>query len=255
MDWTTTLGTPVQPLPSDAPKVFDMPSFDHYQDPKKMDVISKIAENAGRDPRLATVAVNILREANVKPRDYKGQAAAILKWVQTNIYYVNEPDERLQDPLYTLKVRYGDCDDESILVYALARSIRLPARLVISGVDKKGKKVRYIQGDKHYPSGVNWAHIYLQVGDRPYGQPVWYFAEPTLQVPLGWDVVGNDASMLPELRGAYGDPTQDGSGGGTTVLGMPLPVALFVGTLCLVAFGPSLFGMFSDDEKTYRRVR
>lgn len=590
MDWTTTLGTPVQPLPSDAPKVFDMPSFDHYQDPKKMDVISKIAENAGRDPRMATVAVGILREAGVKPRDYKGQVAAILKWVQDpkNCFYVNEPDERLQDPFYTLKVKYGDCfpastlllaeghtllpikdvmpgmrvwgrdrwslveavedkgvlpvthirltngstlrlteghkvyvekcrvhgvgcslknpscesvgqerlrvselregmvlispdripfgtesmdadvayveglyiadgsiphkyrskktgettaydfsvagrdgkpkeaqkhevaaicdrlgltyrigtreitvhgsewgrrmlsmgrfapekrapsinleegaarellrgimadsgknttggvtftttsprlamqvrllwkmlgrtcgyryvenhgglgkhpvhrlnprltkddgaahaekrlrvktiarevehvpcfdiqtddhyvyvpeadatvsncDDMAILVYSLARSIRLPARLVISGVDKKGKKVRYIQGDKHYPKGVNWAHIYLQVGDRPYGQPVWYFAEPTLQVPLGWDVVDNDASMLPELRGAYGDPTQDGSGGGTTVLGMPLPVALFVGTLCLVAFGPSLFGMFSDDEKTYRRVR
>jgi hypothetical protein len=255
MDWTTTLGTPVTPLPVDAPKVFDMPSFDHYQDPKKMDVISKIAENAGRDPQLATVAVSILREAGIKPRDYKGQAAAILKWVQTNIYYVNEPDERLQDPLYTLKVRYGDCDDEAILVYALARSIRLPARLVISGVDKRGKKVRYIQGDRHYPSGVNWAHIYLQVGDRPYGQPVWYFAEPTLQVPLGWDVVDNDASMLPELRGAYGDPTQDGSGGGTTVLGMPLPVALFVGALCLVAFGPSLASFVSDDEPSYRRMR
>ena len=259
MDWTTTLGTPVQPLPIDAPKVFDLPSFDHYQDPKKMDVISKIAENAGRDPRMATVAVGILREAGVKPRDYKGQAAAILKWVQDpkNCFYVNEPDERLQDPFYTLKVKYGDCDDMAILVYALARSIRLPARLVISGIDKRGKKVRYVQGDKHYPPGVSWAHIYLQIGDRPYGQPVWYFAEPTLQVPLGWDVVDNDASVLPEMRGTFGEATTPAGGEERTILGMPVPVALFVGALCAVAFGPSLLSFLPGDEEPtrYRRAR
>jgi len=208
MNWSGVLDTPVVQKEVGAPKVYDLPAFDDYKDPKKMDVISKIAETSARDPRVATFAVKILREAGVKPREYKKQAAAILKWVQDpkNFFYVNEPDERLQEPLYSLKVRYGDCDDVSILVYALARSIRLPARLVISGINKHGKKVRYIQGDKHYPSGVAWAHIYLQIGDRPYGEPVWYFAEPTLQVPLGWDVVDNDASDLPELRGSFGVP-------------------------------------------------
>jgi hypothetical protein len=536
MNWSGVLGTPVEQKEVGTPKVYDLPAFDYYKDPKKMDVISKIAETAARDPRIATFAVKILRDAGVKPREYKKQAAALLSWVQDpkNFYYVNEPDERLQEPLYSLKVRYGDCfpastlllaeghellpikdvrpgmkiwgrdkwsvvegvadkgmlsvthillnngstlrltedhkvyvekcrahgvgcslrnpscasvgqerirvselredmvlitpesipfgtedmdpdrayveglylsdgsihhkytrkdgtrtaydfsiagrdgkpkeeqkravaaicdslgltyridhkeitvhgaewatrmlsmgtnapekrapsinlsrpaaeqllcgimadsglntsggltftstsprlalqtrllwkmfghacgyryvekhgglgkhpvhrinprlpgersakrlrvksisrevetlpcfdiqtddhyvyvpeadvtvsncDDLAILVYALARSIRLPARLVISGVNKQGKKVRYIQGDKHYPSGVEWAHIYLQLGDRPYGDPVWYFAEPTLRVPLGWDVVDNDASALPELRGSFGVP-------------------------------------------------
>jgi len=68
--------------------------------------------------------------------------------------------------------------------------------------------------------------------------------------------VDNDASMLPELRGAYGDPTQDGSSGGTKVLGMPLPVALFVGALCFVAFGPSLASFIPSEEPSpYRRQR
>jgi hypothetical protein len=539
MNWSGVLGTPVEQKPLDTPKVHDLPGFDYYRDPKKMDVISRIAENASRDPRMATVAVEILREARVPPRDYKGQAAALLAWVQNpkNMYYVNEPDERLQDPFYTLKVKYGDCfpastlllaeghelvpikdvkpgmriwgrdrwstvegvadkgtlavthirltngstlrltedhkvyvekcrvhgvgcalqnpscasvgqerirvselregmvlitperlpfgtedmdadrayveglylsdgsihhkytkkagdvtaydfsiagrdgkpkeqqkkdvaaicdrlgltyrvdekeitvhgsewatrlmsmgsrapekralsinlteraaaallrgimadsgrntsggntftstsprlalqtrllwkmfgrtcgyryvenhgglgkhpvhrlnprltpedgaknaekklrvksisrevehvpcfdiqtddhyvyvpdadvtvsncDDLAILVYALARSIRLPARLVISGLDRSGKKVRYIQGDRNFPSNVEWAHIYLQIGDRPYGEPVWYFAEPTLRVPLGWDVVDNDATELPEMRGLFGN--------------------------------------------------
>lgn len=551
MNWAGVLGTPVQQVDSGTPKVFDLPAFDDYQDPKKMDVISKIAENAGRDPRMATVAVNILRAANAKPRDYKAQAAALLAWVQDpkNVYYVNEPDERLQDPFYTLKVKYGDCfpastlllaenhelvpikdvtpgmriwgrdrwslvegvadkgvlsvthirltngstlrltedhkvyvekcrvhgagcplknpscasigqerirvselredmvlitpesipfgteemdagkayieglylsdgsiphkynkkdgttsaydfaiagrdgkpkeaqkhevaaicdrlgltyrigtkeiivhgaewgtrmlamgkhasekhalsinlredaarellrgimadsgknttggvtftttsprlatqvrllwkmlgrtcgyryvenhgglgkhpihrlnprltsedgaqrsekrlrvksiardaetlpcfdiqtddhyvyvpeadvtvsncDDMAILLYALARSIRLPARLVISGLDKRGKKVRYHQGDKHFPKNVDWAHIYLMLGDRPYGEPNWHYAEPTLRVPLGWDVVANNASVLPEMQREFAgvdgmDQTETGMG-------------------------------------------
>ena len=120
MNWSGVLGTPVERKELDTPKVHDLPGFDYYRDPKKMDVISRIAENASRDPRMATAAVNILREAGVKPRDYKAQAAAILAWVQDpkNIYYVNEPDERLQDPFYTLKVKYGDCFPASTLLLA-----------------------------------------------------------------------------------------------------------------------------------------
>lgn len=202
MDWAAALNTSVRPIPLDAPKVFDLPSFDGYADPRKMEVISKIAEQYGRDPRLATLAVSIFRQYGVKPRDYKGQAAAILKWVQKNIYYVNEPDERLQEPTYTLRVRYGDCDDEAILLYALYRSVRLPVKLVISGVNRAGKKVRYVQGDPNFPQGVSWAHIYVAVGDRPYGKCEWHFAEPTMDVPLGWDVVSRNTNAMPEMNAA-----------------------------------------------------
>jgi hypothetical protein len=203
-DWASTLNTPAKRLDLDNPKVYDLPAFDGYQDPKKLDVLARLAETAGRDPALATLAVQIFRQYGVQPRDYKGQAAALLKWVQNNIYYVNEPDERLQEPKYTLRVMYGDCDDMAILLYALARSVRLPAQFVISGVDGKGKKRRYCQIDKHFPSGVRWSHIYIAIGDRPYGDPTWWFAEPTLKnVPLGWDVVGAGSNALPEMRSAY----------------------------------------------------
>lgn len=208
MNWAGVLGTPVVPLESGTPKVMDLPAFDGYSDPKKLDVISRIAEQAGRDPQLATVAVNIFREYSVPPRDYRGQADALLRWVQRNIYYVNEPDERLQDPFYTLKVKYGDCDDLAILVYALARSVRLPAKLVISGTTKSGKKVRYHHGDRNFDRSVNWSHIYLMIGDRPYGEPKWFYAEPTLNVPLGWDVVSHNGDVLPEMSNSplsYGE--------------------------------------------------
>ena len=206
MDWSGTLGTPVRPLESGVPKVMNLPYFDGYRDPKKLDVISKIAENASRDPQLATVAVNIIRQAGVPPRDYVGQLRALLRWVQNpkNVYYINEIDERLQDPFYTLKVGYGDCDDLAILLYALARSARFPVRLVISGMTKGGRKVRHHQGERRFDPTVEWNHIYLQIGDRPYGEPVWYYAEPTLSVPLGWDVVAHSGDVLPEMSSFYG---------------------------------------------------
>jgi transglutaminase-like putative cysteine protease len=207
MSWADALNTPVRPVSLDTPQVFDLPAFDHYKDPRKLDVIARIAETEGRDPRLATLAVQIFRNAGVEPRDYIGQAAALLKFVQERIYYVNEPDERLQTPTYTLRVGYGDCDDGGILYYALCRSVRLPVKLVISGVTASGKKVRYHQGDKRLPSGVNWAHVYTAVGDRPYGEPQWRYADPSLKgAPLGWDVVSGDTGPLLEMGGkkAYG---------------------------------------------------
>jgi len=187
--------------PASSPKVYQLEGWRTMTDPERVALIARIGEQAGVDPRLATLAVDIFRAADVQPRDYRGQAAALLAWVQKNIYYVNEPDERLQDPDYTLKVRYGDCDDMAILLYALARSVRLPVRPVISGRDGRGKLHRYHHGDKSIQKGVGWAHIYLQICLDPYGNGPWVYAEPTLDVPLGWDVVGANG-RLPELGDA-----------------------------------------------------
>lgn len=98
--------------------VHHLPDWNKYDDPKKLEVLRKIAEMRGRDPRIAKLAVSIIKKAKVKPRDYKGQAAALLKWVQSpkNVYYVNEPGERLQDPIFTIKNGFGDCFAEDTLV-------------------------------------------------------------------------------------------------------------------------------------------
>lgn len=83
-----------------------------------MEIIKKIAKMRGRDPRIANLAVTIIKKAKVQPRDYKGQASALLKWVQDpkNVYYVNEPGERLQDPIFTIKQGWGDCFPVGTLV-------------------------------------------------------------------------------------------------------------------------------------------
>ena len=153
--------------------------------------------------------MDIIKKAHVKPRDFKGQAAALLRWVQDpkNVYYVNEPSERLQDPIFTIKQGWGDCDDQVLLLCALFESIRLPWRLVIAG-KCKGKKVRFIEGGR-YPLGCTWFHIYCMVGTPAFVPKKWYFCETTIdKVPLGWDILSGDKGYLPEGEAPTKEPAR-----------------------------------------------
>lgn len=191
-------GTSAVNIPKSNPKLYHLGKWDRLSHPQKLDVISEIIRGEGRDPIIAETAVGILRSAGVPPRDYRGQASALLKWVQDNIYYVNEPGERLQSPKYTLNRGFGDCDDMAIVLCSFFETIGLPWKLVLSG-NQKRKRIRHIQGDK-IPKGVEWAHIYCMVGNQPFNPTRWFYAEPTIQgVPLGWDVVSSNSDALPEL--------------------------------------------------------
>lgn len=183
-------------------KVYHLPDWHNLSHPERLTVIRQIAMQRGRDPRIARFATNILKKARIKPRDYVGQARALLRWVQNpiNMYYVNEPGERLQDPIYTIKAGHGDCDDLILLLSALYESIGLPWRLVLSGRNKAtGQKLRYIEGQT-IPENCSWVHIYGMVGDRPFNPARWFFVEPTVyNVPFGWDVIDGDSRYLPEM--------------------------------------------------------
>ena len=184
-------------------KVYHLPTWKNQDDPTRIAALRQIALKGGRDPRIAKLAVDICKSAGIPPRQYEKQAEAMLAWVQGSIYYANESGERLQDPLVTLEVGHGDCDDMAILLAALYESMRLPWRYVLSG--KRGKEmVRWIEGTPK--KRASWSHIYVVVGWPPYVPKRWAYAEPTLQgVPLGWDVVQHykkkKSSILPELAG------------------------------------------------------
>lgn len=191
-------GTLAQAIKLEDGKSFEFSDWAKLSHEQRLQVMREIVERQGRDIRMAKATVHILREARVPPRHYQDQAAALLKWVQDNIYFVNEPAERLQEPLATLKIRTGDCDDCCILLAALFESIKLPWRFVLCG--RKGDaKVRHIEGQVITP-GVRWTHVYCIVGTPPFNPTTWFYCEPTVAgVPLGWDVVSGDKSYLPEM--------------------------------------------------------
>lgn len=205
-------GMPARKLDLVGPDTYFLPGWKAMHDPNRMAGLRKIVMEYGRDPRVAQWTVNVLKAANVQPRDYKAQAAALLHAVQHQVYYVNEAGERLQSPEATLRLGFGDCDDLAILLASACESIRLPWRFVLSGSDKHGRPIRWIEGTRYRKA--KYAHIYLIVGTPPFRPKEWQFAEPTLRgVPLGWDVVNarrrnQGGAILPEL-GAADDSNLD----------------------------------------------
>lgn len=201
-------------LPSAGPKVYELRGWSKRKNPERVAIISKIGRDAGSDPRLARLAVAIFRAKGIQPRDYRGQAAALHEFLRDHVYFVNEPDERLQDPAYTLDLQpdgsvgpnaAGDCDDFCVAMIALCRSVGLPARAVTSG--KLGKRhVRWIEGVGRSPN-ARWSHIYTAVSPHPfkpkYDAKTWSFADPTVPgAPYGWDVIQARQSD-PQMGGHY----------------------------------------------------
>lgn len=228
----------VSPLRPDEPRSYHIARWDTMADTKKVQIIRKIAMGGGRDPEVRGFAVGILRAAGVEARDYPGQAAALLTWVQQNVYYANEAGEILQDAGYTIRRRLGDCDDAMILLASLYESVGLPWLIVLSGQDAKGQRVQWIEGGR-YPgffsghAGVEMAHIYLTVylggpvppkdrgfpgapwpADRSKLSP-WAFVEPTLKGAP----VGHDVAMLMTLMPEMGAPAPSSALGGFSAYG------------------------------------
>lgn len=193
-----------------AGRVYEMPGWKTWPIPRQVAFIRAFIRSCSKDPHLVELAVRICRDAGVQPRNTMGQWAALLRWVQCRIYYVNERDERLQSAQYTVTFGYGDCDDKIILLCALGDALRLPWKLVISG-NRGGVKMRWVEGTP-LPNGVVWSHIYGLGGAPPFRPDLWRFMEPTLNVPLGWDVISDSRrragrSVLPEL-GAAAEPAR-----------------------------------------------
>jgi len=215
-------GARARPVSLKGPDTYHLPNWGSMSDPARIATLRRIVLEYGADVRVTSLAVRIIRgergvwrkrrPMRAEPREYKKQAAALLAWVQTHIYYVNEPGERLQSPEFTLRKGFGDCDDMAILLASFYQSLRLPWRFVLSGGDPRTRQpVRWIEGQP-LPPGIKWSHIYVTVGRPTFTPTRWSFAEPTLRgVPLGWDVVAakqKGASIpMPELGGV-----DDGNG-------------------------------------------
>lgn len=169
--------------------IYNIPSWDRWDDRRRVAFLRQMAERYGEDPAMRWwVVQNVLIPANVSPMDNERQARALLAWVQTNIYYANEPGEQIQSPWRTLAERTGDCDDMALLLAAMAHSIGLGFKFAIAGRDASGNPIRWVDGAPWRPG--RYSHIYLQLGWPALAPTSWASAEPTLRgTPLGYDVV------------------------------------------------------------------
>jgi|GEM_PF-3485091 len=176
--------------PNDGTNLYEIPGWATASVRGRIGFLRELADEHGKDPMLMQFVIHrILKPAAIAPREFRRQAAALLRWVQTNIYYINEPDERIATPWRTLEWRAGDCDDEALLLAAFAQSIGLASRFVLTGPGKAGRLVRWIEGQGSPASDVEWSHIYVQIGWPALQPRFWTSAEATMpDAPLGYDV-------------------------------------------------------------------
>lgn len=209
---------PVEKPGALAGRIFDVKDWKRWPMARRLAFLDNtIRTQWARDPQLREFATQILVQEKIPagPQHTWQQACALLKWVQKNIRYGNEPDELLQSPQYTLervflqKTAMADCDDMAILLGAMLWSLAIPFQLVISGRDRAGNRQWYVYSDHPQkitirlptgrgveveaggpvPAGVTWTHIFLMAGNAPL-KASWYgFCEPTLDVPAGWSVM------------------------------------------------------------------
>jgi len=137
---------------------------------KTVDLIARLVREGSKDFFVRQTAIAILRRFGVRPKDYLGEINALFEWVKRNVRYTRDIHrvELLHTARRMLELRAGDCDDMTILLCAMLKSIGHPVRLALVGFNPKRKTL--------------FTHIYLEVFYR--GQ--WIPLDPTVSRPMGW---------------------------------------------------------------------
>jgi len=134
------------------------------------EIIARLILAGARDFLVRQFAIQIFREAGVRPKDRRGEAFALFRWVQANVRYTRDilHLELLHTPRRMLELRAGDCDDMTILLGSMLRSTGHPVRIVLCGFRR----------DRPHA----YSHIYpeVQVGRR------WVALDATMPHPPGW---------------------------------------------------------------------
>lgn len=128
-----------------------------------------IREGAG-DFYVRQRAIDILIANGVPAKDYLGEIDALFRWVQRHVRYTKDPFriEVLHSARRMLELKAGDCDDMTIVLGALVKSIGHPVRIVITGPDGRRPDV--------------FSHIYLEARHHDH----WIPLDATMPYGMGW---------------------------------------------------------------------
>jgi hypothetical protein len=98
-------------------------------------LMATLARQYKVNPVIRQTSARIVQSAPAK--DDLAEATALQNWVRSNIRYTGDvlDVETIQTPDYTLQERYGDCDDQSVLLASFLLAIGIPAAYCAVGVD------------------------------------------------------------------------------------------------------------------------
>ena len=132
--------------------------------------VARLICDGARDFYVRQKAIDILLAGGVAPKDYLGEIDALFRWVQRNVRYTKDPFrvEVLHSARRMLELRAGDCDDMTILLGSLVKSVGHPVRIVLTGPDPSRPEV--------------FSHIYLEARH----QDQWIPLDATMPHGMGW---------------------------------------------------------------------
>jgi Transglutaminase-like superfamily len=98
-------------------------------------LMARLARQYKVDPVIRQTSARIVQGCPGK--DELCEASALQNWVRSNIRYVGDvlDVETVQTPDYTLQERYGDCDDQSVLLATFLLAIGIPAAYCALGTN------------------------------------------------------------------------------------------------------------------------
>ncbi len=98
-------------------------------------MIGEMIQSGAKDFYVRQKAIEIFRNAGVRPKDRFGEVCALYNWVKQNIRYTRDifRVELLHSARRMLELRAGDCDDMTILLGAMLVSTGHPVRLILAG--------------------------------------------------------------------------------------------------------------------------
>jgi len=137
---------------------------------KTVDYIVQLIRGGAKDFCVRQQAIDILIRTRVRPKDYLGEIQTLFEWVKNNVRYTRDIHhvELLHSARRMLELRAGDCDDMTILLASMIKSIGHPVRLVLVGFNPRNKKL--------------FSHIYLEA----HCKGLWIPLDATMDRPMGW---------------------------------------------------------------------
>jgi transglutaminase-like putative cysteine protease len=137
---------------------------------KTVDYIVQLIRSGAKDFCVRQRAIDILIRTHVRPKDYLGEIQTLFEWVKNNVRYTRDIHhvELLHSARRMLELRAGDCDDMTILLASMIKSIGHPVRLVLVGFNPRNKKL--------------FSHIYLEALCKG----LWIPLDATMNRPIGW---------------------------------------------------------------------
>jgi len=148
---------------------------------RTVELIAHLVKEGAKDFCVRQTAIEILRRYGIPAKDYWGEVRTLFEWVKRNVRYTRDIHhvELLHTARRMLELRAGDCDDMTILLCAMLKSVGHPVRLVLVGFNP-GKKNLF-------------THIYLEVFCKGW----WIPLDPTVNRPMGWAPPADHKQIFP----------------------------------------------------------